>query len=703
MGLFGVAYLKTHKGHNLDRIYCSQPIYDNTKVVTSTISTAHKAVLAFNGHSVLCNNKTKKTVSFRKQGPSCNASLLRELQFLDWGFILDCCNVQEAADKFYDTCENLMDRHYPIKCVTLSNRDPEFVTPVIKSMLRKKNCLMRRNKPEEANALAEAIRNEISRNNSNNFRTISLKKDCKLLWKKVNEVLGRTHNVQSLNSNVTAKDLNDFYAQHSTDSSYVRSSPKDTCFDNRLLYFSEMNVFHMLDNLKPTAAGPDGLVSWFLKISAPGIAKPLSHLFNLSIKNGIVPTQWKMAQISPVPKISNPINCADFRPISLTSIPSRLFEKTIAKQFIYPIYSNPDYSSIFGDQFAFRPDGSTAAALIAILEHISKLLLTHNYVRVISFDFSKAFDTVKHSCILTKLSNLPIDDCVYNWFCDRFVGHQHCTKFKDTVSPFKTINASVFQGSATGPSMFVVTSSDLKPVNQQNYLDKYADDTYLIVGSSNEITIDDEIAHMEDWAKENNLKLNRNKSKEIVFRNHKDLAHSPNNVIDIPRVDEIKILGVTVSNTFSFTTHINNICTSAVQSMFAIKTLKSQGMSPRDLATMVNSFVISKLTYAAPAWWGFTTAAHKMQLQSVVNKCAKWGLCSKINVPNICDLINSQEKTFFNKILSNSFHPLHPFLPPPKQSAYNLKLRVHGRTLPKKDNKKYNSNFMLRMLYNNSY
>jgi len=82
----------------------------------------------------------------------------------------------------------------------------------------------------------------------------------------------------------------------------------------------------MLNTLKPTAAGQDAVPAWCLRVGAPVFAAPLPKLFNESI---IVPRQWKSAVITPVPKVSAPVCEADYRPISITSIMSRLVERVI--------------------------------------------------------------------------------------------------------------------------------------------------------------------------------------------------------------------------------------------------------------------------------------------------------------------------------------------------------------------------------------
>ena len=95
----------------------------------------------------------------------------------------------------------------------------------------------------------------------------------------------------------------------------------------------------------------------------------LTDLINRSIKLSHVPEQWRMAIIHPVAKVNSPVSPADFRPISITPVLSRMVEKEIVHRFIYPTFVLPSMFQKLEDQYAFRPTGSTTAALIAILQH----------------------------------------------------------------------------------------------------------------------------------------------------------------------------------------------------------------------------------------------------------------------------------------------------------------------------------------------
>ena len=91
-------------------------------------------------------------------------------------------------------------------------------------------------------------------------------------------------------------------------------------------------------SLQPTSTGLDLLPAWFLKLAAPVFCKPIAHLFNLSIYVPFVPQQWKCAWISPIPKVPTPKTHSDYRPISITSILTRIMERLVVRQFLYPAF-----------------------------------------------------------------------------------------------------------------------------------------------------------------------------------------------------------------------------------------------------------------------------------------------------------------------------------------------------------------------------
>ena len=169
---------------------------------------------------------------------------------------------------------------------------------------------------------------------------------------------------------------------------------------------------------------------------------------------------------------------------------------------MYPALIHPDCTHLFQDQFAFRPNGFTTAALVSLIHKISSLLVEYPYVHVIAFDFSKAFHTVRHSTLLAKCADLLVEDAVYNYWLMSFLDYRtHCTKFTGCISCLRRINASIVEGSGIGPVTFVICASDLCPLQKSNSFDKYADDSYLIVPSVNSSTIAEELEHIAFFQK----------------------------------------------------------------------------------------------------------------------------------------------------------------------------------------------------------
>lgn len=144
---------------------------------------------------------------------------------------------------------------------------------------------------------------------------------------------------------------------------------------------------------------------------------------------------------------------------------------------------------------------------MSTIHNVIELLVAKEYVVVISMDCTKAFNSVRYSAITDMLS-IYVPDNIFNWFANYIEGRKHRTTFDWKISSVASINASVVQESIVGPAKFVFGTSDLHPVSNHNRLLKYADDSYLLIGSSNIGTRSAELAHMRDWAATKYLKIN---------------------------------------------------------------------------------------------------------------------------------------------------------------------------------------------------
>src|SRR6218665_3727109 len=229
------------------------------------------------------------------------------------------------------------------------------------------------------------------------------------------------------------------------------------------------------------------------------------------------------------------------------------------------------------EQYAFRPTGSTTAALVALLHHITEMLKTHNYVAIIGTDYTKAFDTVRHYTLAQILNNLHLPDNIYNWFVNYYTKRGHVTRFQGVISSVAYINASVVQGSVVGPASFVTCASTLQPKHRMNIQVKYADDAYLLIGSKNIHTAEEEMNNISIWAQQNNLRLKSSKTREmIVSRRGNEGMTVPAIVVVAIRVEAMKILGVTLTSDLKIEEHLNKVLSSAASSISEVTALQAR-------------------------------------------------------------------------------------------------------------------------------
>lgn len=428
-------------------------------------------------------------------------------------------------------------------------------------------------------------------------------------------------------------------------------------------------------------------------------------MFCESLACSFVPRQWKQSIITPVPKVAKPSVCKEFRPISVTPILSRLFEKCIVRKFLYPVLLDKNFASDFQDQYAFRPTGSTTSALISLTDLVAGKLVSNPFVHVLSFDMSKAFDTVRHSTLMEKLSKMPIPDEVYNWLYEYFDNRSHVTGYCGIRSSPIYINASIVQGSGLGPVIYILNSSDLTPIFEENNFNKYADDVYLVVSSKNSEKIPQELKNIERWAADNNLTLNSSKTREMVV--HKTGVKNwdknlPEKLDGIERVASMKILGVYFDETLSFKEHLHRVLGGAASSMYAIKILRSKGLSGSSLWDVTTQIAISKMLYASPVWWGYMDNTSQQRLNSVIKRLKRLN-CLPQSFQNFDLLCNDADTNLFKNVLLNTTHVLNHLLPKVKEHKYDLRKRVHDRCMPKATQEFYKKSFINRMLYKDCY
>jgi hypothetical protein len=150
--------------------------------------------------------------------------------------------------------------------------------------------------------------------------------------------------------------------------------------------------------------------------------------------------------------------------------------------------------------------------------------------------------------------------------------------------------------------------------------------------------------------------------------------------------------------------HVSETLNNCAQILYALRIIKAHGMSKIAIQTVFQAVVNAKITYATPAWWGFTSAAERQRINAFIRRCVRSNLCSP-DVKLFEEQCAVADERLFSKIISNQDHLLYPLLPQLSTGSqnYNLRYRTHNFELPAKTTRSNDRNFINRMLFNNRY
>jgi hypothetical protein len=258
--------------------------------------------------------------------------------------------------------------------------------------------------------------------------------------------------------------------------------------------FSTKEITSVIKTLKTkNSHGFDEISMKLLKISAAYICSPLTYICNKSILSGTFPDRMKFSIVKPIFKKGNKMNLTNYRPISLLTSFSKVFEKAFFNRATACFNSN---KLLVGNQFGFRKGIATDDAIFKLINETLNALNNTKLVGSIFCDLEKAFAYVNHNILLSKLlyygSNGKAKLLLESYLQNRYQTVQITNSYfnSNTVSKWTKIKYGVPQGSILGPLLFLVYSNDLsKAVDHKALPILFTDDTSIILTSPNNTQI----------------------------------------------------------------------------------------------------------------------------------------------------------------------------------------------------------------------
>lgn len=466
----------------------------------------------------------------------------------------------------------------------------------------------------------------------------------KQTWKQIKNIGVCAKNLNSIcDINVDINKLNEKFVQslvpeadsylnstdvpeNDCDNMLLENVPENDC-DNRLSFINvnQCDVFESFSKIKSNATGFDEIEPRFFDLLLPKLLPYVCHIFNTIITTSTFPRNWKLAKVIPIAKSNG-----DYRPISILSYLSKAFEQIISKQILTFVEAN---SMLNRKQSGFRKSRSCTTAIIDVTEDI-RIFHDKSFITfLLLLDFSKAFDTIDHDILCSKLYNLyrfsrTAIKLVKSYLSNR----SQAVILLSQTSSFLPIKTGVPQGSVLGPLLFSLYANDLPSVLKSCNYHMYADDVQLyhscsVININQSLSlINEDLNSIHKWASRNKLNLNPSKTKCLIIYKrpfpHDNLHRLVINSTPIEYVDSATNLGFIFNNTLSWNTHVNKaIC----KTIFKLRTLwNTQHLIPMKVRLLIaKTYLLPTLLYGAEVFGNCDFASYQ-KLKVGFNNIARY-------------------------------------------------------------------------------
>ena len=553
----------------LDHVITSSMV--ETKTITITISDHYAVEFTASFWTSRSEISTEKPIKKR------NLNKLKGDQYLNFLFLLDqklkSLSVITDVDERFETLSKIimdcLNRFAPEEEISHKNKkESSWITNKVKNETVKRDQLFkiwtlqpndsnRERYVKQRNRVTKVIRNA---KRDHNEKVLGENPNAKTLFGTLKSAQKRNEN-QPANL-PSAQVLNEYFTGIGPSLSAKIKSPN-------LLDKVERNINSMV--ISPTNAdeisklitkmksknstGNDEISNKILKLCSPIIDPYLAEAINYAIENRHFPDCLKIAKVIPVFKKGQTDDPSNYRPISLLSPISKVFERVLCKQMTLFYKKNGLFSP---NQFGFRSKMSCSSAIMQVTEYIREKMHSQTNGHVCFIDLQKAFDTLDHQILIQKLEKYgyrgPISEIMKSYLSDR----RQYVITKKTSSNEKSIKTGVPQGSVLGPFLFLIYINDLPQYCEKSNLTLFADDTSVYNISRNATNdLSEDILQLRKWFAANKLTVNVSKCELITFGSKSVPKLEKAFGEEIPNRKSAKYLGIHLDKNLTFREHAN--------------------------------------------------------------------------------------------------------------------------------------------------
>ena len=399
--------------------------------------------------------------------------------------------------------------------------------------------------------------------------------------------------------------------------------------------FSTTRIRKILKNINVNKApGPDGIHGKVLKNCRESLAYPLSLLFTTSYNIGQIPSEWKTANVVPVHKKGPKASVENYRPISLTCLIMKVFEKIVRDELLAKCQDK-----LNGGQHGFLPQRSCTTQMLNFNDSLSISLNDNIRTDVIYFDFAKAFDSVNHDIILRKLKEqFNIDGTLLKFIMNYLYNRKQCVLVGGVKSAMRNVTSGVPQGSILGPLFFVLFINDMfSCVSEGTDIMLYADDTKIwrrIETWEDHLILQHDIDMLFEWSLLNKMTFHPMKCKVLTVENSSRSENTwsmlPFNVFfyilnenELDSVDNEKDLGVIVNNRLNWDEHLLALLLKASSRLGLTKRTLRFVKDVKQKRVFYLVLVRSLFEHCCEIWRP-TTIQMMLKVESIQKRAVKW-------------------------------------------------------------------------------